>query len=57
MKYIILFIVTWAIIFFVGNSRVDNGYDYIPSKYNWKTALISLITTAIVFGLAFIIKK
>lgn len=57
MKYIILFIIAWALMFWLGNSRVDNGYDFIPAKYNWKGALVSFVLTALMFGMFFLIIK
>ena len=50
MKYIITFIVAWGLMFWLGNSRLDNGYDFIPAQYNLKGVLKSFILTALTFG-------
>ena len=53
MKCIILFIIVWALLFLIGGSRLDDGYDFIPAQYNWKGALISFVLTALMFGMLY----
>lgn len=57
MKYIIVFIIVWGLMFWIGNSRLDDGYDFIPAQYNWKGAFISLLLTALIFGIIYLITK
>lgn len=52
---IFAFVICWGLIFWLGCSRLDNGYDYIPAQYNLKGALISLAATIAVFGIDFLI--
>ena len=54
MKYVIIFIITWGLMFWLGNSRLDNGYDFIPTQYNLKGVLTSFILTMLTFGFVFL---
>ena len=50
---VIAFLVIWFLLFWVGGSRLDNGYDYIPAKRSWRWALFTFVCDILGFAFAY----